>query len=108
MRLQKSNEMMAHSYSHLYGIPTTGLRFFTVYGPWGRPDMAPILFLDAILHNKPIKVFNHGNMHRDFTYIDSIIEGCYKVLQTPPLNLNSGYQKTLNLIILLLHLGFLI
>ena len=81
---KKSNEMMAHSYSHLYGIPTTGLRFFTVYGPWGRPDMAPILFLDAILHNKPIKVFNHGNMHRDFTYIDSIIEGCYKVLQTPP------------------------
>ena len=72
---KKSNELMAHAYSHLYGIPVTGLRFFTVYGPWGRPDMSPFLFTDAILHDRPIKVFNHGNMLRDFTYIDDIAEG---------------------------------
>lgn len=72
---KKANEMMAHSYSHLYGIPTTGLRFFTVYGPWGRPDMAPMLFANAITAGEPIKVFNHGDMSRDFTYIDDIVEG---------------------------------
>jgi len=74
---------MAHTYSHLYGIQTTGLRFFTVYGPWGRPDMAPMLFADAILNNRPIKVFNHGNMSRDFTYIDDIVEGITKVIDKP-------------------------
>lgn len=72
---KKSNELMAHTYSHLYGIETIGLRFFTVYGPWGRPDMAMFLFTDAILNNRPIKVFNEGNLSRDFTYIDDIIEG---------------------------------
>ena len=77
---KKANELMAHSYSHLYNLPTTGLRFFTVYGPWGRPDMAPFLFADAILHDQPIKVFNHGNMQRDFTYIDDIVEGVIRAL----------------------------
>ncbi|MEJ1222364.1 NAD-dependent epimerase [Sediminicola sp. 1XM1-17] len=77
---KKSNELMAHTYSHLFGIPTTGLRFFTVYGPWGRPDMALFLFTDAIIKNKPIDVFNHGNMERDFTYIDDIVEGIERIL----------------------------
>lgn len=72
---KKANELMAHSYSHLYGLPTTGLRFFTVYGPWGRPDMSPFLFVRAILEGKSIKVFNHGKHRRDFTYIDDIVEG---------------------------------
>jgi len=81
---KKSNELMAHSYSHLYDIPTTGLRFFTVYGPWGRPDMAYFLFTKAILAGKPIKVFNHGKMKRDFTYIDDIVEGVVRVIQRPP------------------------
>lgn len=80
---KKSNEMMAHTYSHLYGIQTTGLRFFTVYGPWGRPDMAPMLFTDAILNNRAIKVFNFGKMSRDFTYIDDIVEGLIKVIDNP-------------------------
>jgi len=80
---KKSNEMMAHTYSHLYNIQTTGLRFFTVYGPWGRPDMAPMLFTDAILNNRAINVFNHGNMSRDFTYIDDIVDGIIKVLDNP-------------------------
>lgn len=80
---KKSNEMMAHTYSHLYHIQTTGLRFFTVYGPWGRPDMAPMLFLDAMLNNRAIKVFNHGNMRRDFTYIDDIVDGIIKVIDNP-------------------------
>ena len=80
---KKANELMAHTYSHLYGIPTTGLRFFTVYGPWGRPDMSPFLFADAILNNKPIKVFNHGDMMRDFTYIDDIVEGVVRVADKP-------------------------
>ncbi len=80
---KKSNEMMAHTYAHLYGIQTTGLRFFTVYGPWGRPDMAPILFTDAILNNRPIKVFNNGKMSRDFTYIDDIVDGIIKVIDNP-------------------------
>lgn len=72
---KKANELMAHTYSHLYGLPTTGLRFFTVYGPWGRPDMALFLFTKAILEGKPIDVYNHGQMQRDFTYIDDIVEG---------------------------------
>jgi len=80
---KKSNEMMAHTYAHLYNIATTGLRFFTVYGPWGRPDMAPMLFSDAILNNRAIKVFNNGAMSRDFTYIDDIIEGIVKVIDNP-------------------------
>ena len=79
---KKSNELMAHTYSHLYGIPTTGLRFFTVYGPWGRPDMALFLFTKSILNKKPIKVFNHGSMARDFTYIDDINESIFKVGQS--------------------------
>ncbi len=81
---KKANELMAHTYSHLYNIPTTGLRFFTVYGPWGRPDMAPFLFADAVLNNRSIKVFNHGDMMRDFTYIDDIVEGVIRVLNKPP------------------------
>jgi len=80
---KKSNEMMAHTYAHLYGIQATGLRFFTVYGPWGRPDMAPMLFTDAILNDRAIKVFNHGKMSRDFTYIDDIVDGIIKVLDKP-------------------------
>ncbi len=76
---KKANELMAHTYSHLYGLPTTGLRFFTVYGPWGRPDMALFLFTKAILEGCPIDVFNHGNMKRDFTYIDDIVEGVSRV-----------------------------
>lgn len=80
---KKSNELMAYTYSHLYNIPTTGLRFFTVYGPWGRPDMAPILFADAICKNEPIKVFNYGEMERDFTYIDDIVEGVKRVIEKP-------------------------
>ncbi len=86
---KKSNELMAHTYSHLFGIPTTGLRFFTVYGPWGRPDMALFLFTKAILEDKPIKVFNNGNMVRDFTYIDDIIEGVVRVIDNPPKNKKS-------------------
>ncbi len=81
---KKSNELMAHAYSKLYGIPTTGLRFFTVYGPWGRPDMSPFLFMDAILHDRPIKVFNNGDMLRDFTYIDDIVEGVVRILNVIP------------------------
>ena len=78
---KKSNELMAHSYGHLYGFKTTGLRFFTVYGPWGRPDMAYYLFADAISNNKPIKVFNNGQMERDFTYIDDIVNGVTKIIE---------------------------
>jgi UDP-glucuronate 4-epimerase len=81
---KKANELMAHTYSHLYGLPTTGLRFFTVYGPWGRPDMALFLFAKAILEDRPIDVFNHGKMRRDFTYIDDIVEGVIRVLDQPP------------------------
>lgn len=81
---KKSNELMAHSYSHLYQIPVTGLRFFTVYGPWGRPDMAPFLFTDAIVNDRPIKVFNHGKMLRDFTYIDDIVEGVVRIQDKVP------------------------
>jgi UDP-glucuronate 4-epimerase len=81
---KKSNELFAHTYSHLFGLPTTGLRFFTVYGPWGRPDMALFLFTKAINNNKPINVFNNGNMVRDFTYIDDIVEGIVRVIDNPP------------------------
>jgi len=81
---KKSNELMAHTYSHLYGIPTTGLRFFTVYGPWGRPDMAYFSFTKNIFEKKPIKVFNHGKMERDFTYIDDIVYGIVKLIDRPP------------------------
>ncbi|WP_412496939.1 NAD-dependent epimerase [Shewanella algae] len=81
---KKANEMMAHSYAHLYGLPTTGLRFFTVYGPWGRPDMAPMLFADAITSGRPIKVFNQGDMSRDFTFIDDIVEGIIRVADKVP------------------------
>ena len=88
---KKANEAMAHTYSHLFGLPTTGLRFFTVYGPWGRPDMAPFKFTKAILNGEPIKVFNHGHHSRDFTYVDDIVEGVTKTLDkvsTP----NPGYE----------------
>ena len=80
---KKANELMAHTYSHLYGLPATGLRFFTVYGPWGRPDMAPMLFAKAILAGEPIKVFNYGKMQRDFTYIDDIVEGLLRCCDKP-------------------------
>ena len=87
---KKSNELMAHTYSHLFGVSTTGLRFFTVYGPWGRPDMAPMLFSDAILNDRAIKIFNQGDMSRDFTYIDDIVDGCIKVIDNP--NTEEPYQ----------------
>lgn len=83
---KKSNELMAHAYSHLYGIPTTGLRFFTVYGPYGRPDMAYFIFTKNILSGKPIKVYNHGMMERDFTYVDDIVEGIVKLIDKAPVN----------------------
>ncbi len=86
---KKSNEMMAHTYSHLYGIMSSSLRFFTVFGEWGRPDMAPMLFADAITNDRPIKVFNHGNMSRDFTYIDDIVDGIIKVIDNPAQSSNS-------------------
>lgn len=88
---KKSNELMAHTYSHLFGLPTTGLRFFTVYGPWGRPDMALFLFTRAILEGRPIQVFNHGDMVRDFTYIDDIVEGIVRVIHHPPVG-NPGWS----------------
>lgn len=81
---KKSNEMMAHAYSHIYSLPVTGLRFFTVYGPWGRPDMSPFLFIDGILNKKPIKVFNQGDMLRDFTYIDDIVECVSRIINIIP------------------------
>jgi UDP-glucuronate 4-epimerase len=81
---KKANELMAHTYSHLYKIPTTGLRFFTVYGPWGRPDMALFIFAKAILEGKPIEVFNNGEMERDFTFVDDIVEGIFRTLMKPP------------------------
>jgi UDP-glucuronate 4-epimerase len=88
---KKSNELMAYSYSHLFGMPTTGLRFFTVYGPWGRPDMAPMLFAEAMLNNQPIAVFNHGKMRRDFTYIDDIVSSVVQLLPlAPPATTDGG------------------
>lgn len=89
---KKANELMAHSYSHLYGIPTTGLRFFTVYGPWGRPDMAPMLFAKAAFAGEPIKVFNHGHMSRDFTYIDDVVNGVLLTLNKIPSS-NPNYDS---------------
>ena len=89
---KKSNELMAHTYSHLFKIPTTGLRFFTVYGPWGRPDMAMYLFTEAIINNKSIKVFNEGNMSRDFTYVDDIVESIKRVLIKAPFDLNLPFN----------------
>jgi UDP-glucuronate 4-epimerase len=88
---KKANELMAHTYSHLYGLPTTGLRFFTVYGPWGRPDMALFLFTRAIVEGRPIDVFNHGNMQRDFTFVDDIVEGVIRVLDRAA-EPNAGYD----------------
>ena len=82
---KKANELMAHSYSHLYRLPTTGLRFFTVYGPWGRPDQAPMVFAKAIVEGRPIDVFNAGRMQRDFTYVDDIVEGVVRILARPPI-----------------------
>lgn len=111
---KKANELIAHSYSHLFQLKTTGLRFFTVYGPWGRPDMAPYIFVKNILQGKPITVFNNGNMERDFTYVDDIVEGIYKVIEgnntdnaykvynignSAPVNLNEfikTIEKTIN------------
>lgn len=90
---KKSNELMAHSYSHVYGLPTTGLRFFTVYGPWGRPDMATSLFTKAILEGRPVDIFNHGKMQRDFTYIDDIVEGVVRVLDRTPVPSRSSDQS---------------
>jgi len=81
---KKANELMAHAYSHLYRIPCTGLRFFTVYGPWGRPDMAMFIFAKAILEGKPIRLFNHGNMRRDFTYVDDVVESIVRLIDRPP------------------------
>ncbi|NJM97604.1 MAG: NAD-dependent epimerase [Phormidesmis sp. RL_2_1] len=91
---KKANELMAHSYSHLYDLPVTGLRFFTVYGPWGRPDMAYFKFVDAIAHNRPIDVYNHGQMKRDFTYIDDVVEGIVRVMKKPPHRLTTTAAKT--------------
>lgn len=90
---KKSNELMAHSYSYLYNLPVTGLRFFTVYGPWGRPDMAAYLFMDAIEEGRPIKVFNNGEMTRDFTYVDDIVEGIFRVMEKPPKG-NPAWKNT--------------
>ena len=90
---KKSNEMMSHSYSHLFGLPTTGLRFFTVYGPWGRPDMALFLFTRAILAGEPIQVFNHGDMKRDFTYVDDIVGGIVRLLAAPPPAPNPAWDR---------------
>ena len=92
---KKSNELMAHTYSHLYGIPTTGLRFFTVYGPWGRPDMAYFSFTKDIIEGNPIKVFNHGKMERDFTYIDDIVEGIIKLIPNAP-KANSDWNESVD------------
>ncbi len=93
---KKANELMAHAYSHLYNIPTTGLRFFTVYGPWGRPDMAYFLFADAITNDKPIKIFNHGNLKRDFTYIDDIVSGILSVADCPATSENEEINKSVS------------
>lgn len=96
---KKSNELMAYSYSHLYKIPSTGLRFFTVYGPWGRPDMALFKFTHNILNKKSINVFNHGKMSRDFTYIDDVVEGIIRVLDRPPANEDNNDLSKFNSLI---------
>ena len=100
---KRNNELMAHAYSHLFKIPTTGLRFFTVYGPWGRPDMALSLFTKAILNNEPIKVYNKGEMFRSFTYIDDIIEGVFRVSNKPATS-DKISLKVLQTLILVGHL----
>ncbi|WP_092224244.1 MULTISPECIES: NAD-dependent epimerase [unclassified Pseudomonas] len=94
---KRANELMAHAYSHLYGIPTTGLRFFTVYGPWGRPDMAPFKFTDAILNGRAIDVYNDGAMSRDFTYIDDIVEGLVRLIPLPPTDETGVRNKVYNI-----------
>jgi UDP-glucuronate 4-epimerase len=86
---KKANELMAHAYSHLYGLPTTGLRFFTVYGPWGRPDMAMFIFAKAIAEGRPIRLFNHGRMRRDFTYVDDVIEAVERIIARAPVKANA-------------------
>ncbi len=98
---KKANELMAHSYSHLYGLPTTGLRFFTVYGPWGRPDMAMFIFAKAIAEGRPIKLFNYGRARRDFTYIDDVIEAVERIIdivpaksETPPRDAQVGVRSS--------------
>ena len=93
---KKSNELIAHTYSHLFNLPTTGLRFFTVYGPWGRPDMALFKFTDLILKNKPIQVFNYGKMTRDFTYIDDVVESIFRLIQKAPSGENYSKNKNYN------------
>jgi len=93
---KKANELMAHTYSHLFGVPTTGLRFFTVYGPWGRPDMALFKFTKAILEDRPIDVYNHGDMRRDFTYVDDIVEGVVRVLDAPPKKREGAMEETMS------------
>jgi UDP-glucuronate 4-epimerase len=90
---KKSNELIAHVYSHLYGLPTTGLRFFTVYGPWGRPDMALFKFCKAIIHGAPIDMYNHGQMLRDFTYVDDVVEGVIRIMGAPPTFEGQGDQS---------------
>ncbi len=90
---KRANELMAHAYSHLYSLPTTGLRFFTVYGPWGRPDMALFLFTKAILNNEPIKIFNNGKMLRDFTYIEDLVESLYRLISKPPVEKKNNYSN---------------
>lgn len=94
---KRSDELMSYSYSHLYGIPQTGLRFFTVYGPWGRPDMAPSIFTKSIIEEKPIQVFNHGDMKRDFTYIDDIVAGVISILERAPAKDLQAPHQILNL-----------
>jgi len=100
---KKANELIAHAYSHLFGIPCTGLRYFTVYGPWGRPDMALFLFTDAILNNRPINVYNYGEMKRDFTFIDDIVAGTIAAIDRPvPYDVfNLGNSKTEELMTLI-------
>ena len=94
---KKTNELLAHSYSHLYGLPTTGLRFFTVYGPWGRPDMAYFLFTEAILKGRPIDVYNHGKMSRDFTYVGDVVEGVVRTLQSSPEGMTPAPYRIYNI-----------
>jgi UDP-glucuronate 4-epimerase len=102
---KKSNELMAHTYSHLYQLPTTGLRFFTVYGPWGRPDMAPWKFTKAILEGKAIDVYNHGKLQRDFTYIDDIVEGVLRIADQVPASANYPTQLASNPYYALYNIG---
>ena len=102
---KKANELMAHAYSHLYQIPMTGLRFFTVYGPWGRPDMAYFKFVDAIANNRPIEVYNHGRMRRDFTYIDDVVEGIVRVMPYIPHSLASSSENSSQALYKIYNLG---